>query len=88
MVLGVWEEVVGVLVYVDLPQGLLEFEGFHLRVDPEALENVPLLKIGDAVRILRTDSRETPLILTSASRARQRPEGSANPHVDESEGPI
>ena len=72
VVLRVWEEATGILVDVDLSQGFLGFEGFHLRVEPEALRKVADLKIGYLVQVLRTDSSETPFLVACAPRDRFR----------------
>ncbi len=72
VVLRVWEEAIGILVDVDLSQGLLGFEGFHLQVEPEALRKVSDLKIGYPVQVLRTDMSETPFLVTCAPRGRFR----------------
>jgi len=72
VVLRVWEEAIGILVDVDLSQGFLGFEGFHLQVEPEALRKVSDLMIGYPVQVLRTDIRETPFLVTCAPRGRFR----------------
>jgi len=85
-VLGLWQELVDVLVDVDLEGGALFFSRCTVSVPPEVLERSPELAslVGMRVRLLRTDLPGRQYIVTDPKQVNPQ---QADVHRNPGEGP-
>jgi len=85
-VLGLWQELVDVLVDVDLERGALVFSRCTVSVPLEVLERFPELTslIGMRIRLLRTDLPDRQFIVTDPEHVTPQ---QADVHRDPGEGP-